>query len=154
MQAKASVGRELLRFFQESEDILENFEGFDELLERRLTELLRNDLTEGLEGYLRWMKKRADNISLANETDKNMCVCFIKGKKGYNIYPIHRIALPNNFDIVLLYDEFERIVNAAIDDVQNGRADHSLRLSVEKLVYDLAESDINQWVGGAEPKNV
>jgi len=154
LQAKASVGQELYRFFRESEDIIKNFEGFDELLERRLTEFLRNNLTEGLEGYLKWMKKRADQIPLENQTDKTLCVCFLKGKKGYNIYPWLRIALPNNFDIVLLYDEFERIVNAAIDDVRNGRADLSLRLGVERLVYELAESYIKLKEGGAEPKNM
>ncbi len=137
---------------KESEDIIENFEGFDELLERRLTEFLRNDLTEGLEGYLKWMKIRADKIPLENETDKTMCVCFIKRKKGYKIYPMPRTRpLP---EMVMLYDEFEQIVNGAIDAVRNGKDDLFLRLGVEKLVYDLAETYIKQKEGGAEPKNV
>jgi len=152
LKAEASVERELYQFMEESEDIIETFEGFEELLERRLTELLRNDLTEGLEGYLRWMKKRADNFPLENETDKTMYVCFIKEEKEYNIYPIPRTG--PLLGMVLLYDEFEWIVNTAIDGVRNGRADHLLRFGVEKLVYEFAETYIKQKEGGAEPKNV
>jgi len=152
LKAEASVEQELYQFTEESEATIVTFEGFEELLERRLTEFLRNDLTEGLEAYLGWMKKRADNFPLENETDKTMYVCFIKGEKGYNIYPMVRTGpLP---EIVLLYDEFEWIVNVAIDGIRNGRADHCLRLGVEKWVYDLAESYIKQKEGGAELKNV
>lgn len=152
MKAKASVERELYQFMEESQDIIENFEGFEELQERRLTDLLRNDLTEGLEGYLRWMKKRADNFPLENETDKTMYVCFLKEEKEYNIYPISRKG--PFLGIVLLYDEFEWIVNNAIEGVRNGRADRLLRWDAQKLVYEFADAYIKQKEGGTELKNV
>jgi hypothetical protein len=155
LQAKADLGRELHKFTRESEDIIKNFEGFEELLERRLTEFLRNDLTESLESYLGWMKKRADKYPLENETDKTMCVCFIKEKKGYHIYPMLRAALPKNLPhIVLLYDEFERIVKGIIDGVRDGKWDLYLRWDIERLLYFFAKFHIKIKEDEAGLKNV
>ena len=38
------------------------------------------------------------------------------------------------------YDEFEKIINQAIEAIRNGEADYALMWTVEELAYNFAEA--------------
>ena len=48
------------------------------------------------------------------------------------------------------YDEFEKIINLAIEDIRNGEADYALMWTVEELAYNFAEVYLKLKEQGAQ----
>jgi len=127
------------------------FEEFEALQKKRLTELLRNMLSGELELYLDYLKDQAKKIPPEDDTEGNIFVSLKKQRNKYVILPVRRLRPSHQMTLIIYYDELEKIINQAIEDIRNGEADGALMWTVEETIYNFAEAYLKLKKEEAEP---